>query len=60
VRIGRRTHHVVRQNIGLGLVILAILVPGAVVGAFTLPVAVLAPELSELVVIANGRRLAHP
>lgn len=59
VRIGRRTRHVVRQNIGLSLAILAVLVPGAIAGVFTLPIAVLAHELSELVVIANGLRLAR-
>ncbi len=59
VRIGRRTRHVVQQNIALGLLILVVLVPGAIAGAFTLPVAVVAHELSELVVIANGLRLAR-
>ena len=59
LRIGRRTRSIVRQNVGLGLVILAVLVPGALVGVFSLPVAVLAHELSELVVIGNGLRLAR-
>ena len=59
LRIGRRTRRIVRQNITLSLVILAALVPGAFIGAFTLPVAVLAHELSELFVIGNGLRLAR-
>lgn len=59
VHIGRRTRHVVRQNIGLSMAILAVLVPGALVGELTLPVALLAHELSELAVIANGLRLAR-
>ena len=59
LRVGRHTRRVVRQNVALGLVILAVLVPGALVGAFTLPVAVLAHEVSELFVIANGLRLAR-
>jgi Cd2+/Zn2+-exporting ATPase len=59
LHIGRRTRRIVRQNVALGLVILAALVPGALVGAFALPVAVLAHELSELVVIGNGLRLAR-
>ena len=59
LRIGRRTRQVVRQNIALSLVILAVLVPGALAGVFTLPVAVGAHELSELVVILNGLRLAR-
>ena len=57
--IGRRTRRIVRQNIALGLAILVVLVPGALVGALSLPVAVLAHELSELVVIGNGMRLAR-
>ncbi|MGH2749965.1 MAG: heavy metal translocating P-type ATPase [Actinomycetota bacterium] len=59
VQIGRRTRHIVRQNIGLSLAILALLVPGAVVGWFALPVAVLAHEASEIFVILNGIRLAR-
>ena len=58
VRIGRRTRRVVRQNLALSFAILAVLVPGAVAGVFTLPIAVLAHEISELVVIANGVRMA--
>ena len=59
LRIGRRTRAIVRQNVALGLAILAVLVPGALVGVFSLPVAVLAHELSELAVIANALRLAR-
>ena len=59
LRIGRRTRRIVRQNITLSLLILSVLVPGALLGVFTLPVAVLAHELSELVVISNGMRAAR-
>ena len=59
IRIGRRTRSVVRQNVGLSLAILAVLVPGAVLGWLTLPIAVLAHEVSELFVIINGVRLAR-
>ncbi len=59
IRIGRRTRQVVRQNLVLSFVILAVLVPGALVGLIGLPLAVLAHELSELVVIANGTRMAR-
>lgn len=59
VRIGRRTRRIVAQNIALSLVILAVLVPGALLGVFALPVAVLAHELSELAVIINALRLAR-
>jgi heavy metal translocating P-type ATPase len=59
VRIGRRTRAVVRQNLTLSFVILGVLVPGALLGLFGLPVAVLTHELAELVVIANGARMAR-
>ncbi|MTV27582.1 cation-translocating P-type ATPase [Nitriliruptoraceae bacterium ZYF776] len=59
IRTGRRTRRVVAQNLGLSLIILAVLVPAALIGAIGLPVAVLAHELSELAVILNGTRLAR-
>ena len=59
IRIGRRTRRIVQQNIALGLAILVVLVPGALFGALNLPVAVAAHELSELLVIGNGLRLAR-
>jgi len=59
LRIGRRTRQIVRQNIGLSLVIPVVLVPGSLAGMFTLPVAVAAHELSELFVILNALRLAR-
>ncbi|MEZ5220344.1 MAG: cation-translocating P-type ATPase [Ilumatobacteraceae bacterium] len=59
LRIGRRTRQIVRQNLILSLVILAVLVPGALFGVLALPIAVLAHELSELFVIGNGLRLAR-
>lgn len=59
LRIGRRTRVIVRQNLILSIVILAVLIPGALVGVLALPAAVLAHELSELFVIGNGLRLAR-
>ena len=59
MRIGRRTRKVVRQNLILSLIILAVLIPGALLGILALPLAVLAHELSELFVISNGLRLAR-
>ncbi|MCB1292917.1 MAG: HAD-IC family P-type ATPase, partial [Mycobacterium sp.] len=56
---GRRTRGVVTQNLALSLAILATLVPLALFGLIALPVAVLAHELSELVVILNGTRMAR-
>jgi Cd2+/Zn2+-exporting ATPase len=59
IHIGRRTRRVVAQNLGLSLVILAVLVPSALFGAIGLPLAVLAHELAELAVILNGTRMAR-
>ena len=59
VRIGRRTRAVVQQNLALSIAILIVLVPGALVGWLALPAAVLAHELSEFAVIANGMRMAR-
>ena len=59
IRTGRRTRRVVAQNLGLSLAILAVLVPAALIGVIALPLAVLAHELSELVVILNGTRMAR-
>ncbi len=59
LHLGRRTRHLVTQNLGLSLAILIVLVPGALLGWFSLPVAVAAHELSELAVILNGIRAAR-
>ena len=56
---GRRTRRIVTQNLALSLLILAVLVPAALFGIIGLAVAVLAHELSELVVILNGTRMAR-
>ena len=53
-----RTRTVVRQNLVLSLLILAVLVHGALLGGPSLPVAVLALEITEILVIANGTRMA--
>lgn len=60
IGIGRRTRRVVTQNVTLALIILSVLVPAALFGIIALPAAVLAHELSELVVILNGTRMARP
>src|SRR3546814_12154897 len=56
---GRRTRRIVTQNLALSLLILAVLVPAALFGIIGLAIAVLAHELSELVVILTGTRMAR-
>lgn len=57
LKLARRTQRVVRQNLALSVVVISGLVVGAVAGVFTLPIVVLAHELSEFVVIASGLRM---
>ncbi|MCC6898734.1 MAG: cation-translocating P-type ATPase [Polyangiaceae bacterium] len=55
--LAQRTRQVVRQNLVLSVLVIGTLATGALAGAFSLPVAVLVHELSELVVIGSGLRL---
>jgi len=48
---------VVKQNLGLSAIVIGALIIGAIAGIFTLPVAVLAHEVSEFVVIGSGLRM---
>ena len=55
--LAKRNQSVVNQNLALSAVVISILVIGAVGGWFTLPIAVLAHEISEFVVIGSGLRM---
>ena len=57
LRLAQRNQRVVRQNLALSIAVIAVLVVGAVLGKFTLPVAVVAHEVSEFIVIASGLRM---
>ena len=57
IRFSRRNWGVIRQNLALSVVVIGSLIVGAVSGVFSLPVAVLAHEISEFVVIASGLRM---
>jgi Cd2+/Zn2+-exporting ATPase len=57
IRLARRNQSVVRQNLALSALVIGILVVGAIAGTFTLPVAVVAHEFSEFIVIASGLRM---
>ena len=59
LHLARRTRQVVRQNLALSFAVLAVLVPGALFGVLNLPAAVAGHELSELVVILSGLRMAR-
>src|SRR3569623_1415481 len=57
IRFIRRTWGVVLQNLALSVVVIGSLIAGSVSGYFTLPVAVLAHEICEFVVIASVLRM---
>ncbi len=57
IRFSRRNWGVIRQNLALSVVVIGSLIVGAVSGVFSLPIAVLAHEVSEFVVIASGLRM---
>ncbi|ODT03038.1 MAG: ATPase [Gemmatimonadetes bacterium SCN 70-22] len=57
LRLAQRNQRVVHQNLALSVVVIGVLVVGAVLGKFTLPVAVIAHEVSEFIVIASGLRM---
>jgi Cd2+/Zn2+-exporting ATPase len=57
ISFSRRTWQVIRQNLALSAVVIGGLIAGAVGGYFTLPIAVLAHEISEFVVIGSGLRM---
>jgi Zn2+/Cd2+-exporting ATPase len=52
-----RNWNIIRQNLMLSVLVIGTLVVGAVAGVFSLPIAVLAHEISEFVVIASGLRM---
>jgi len=57
IRFSHRNWKVIRQNLALSTVVISILITGAVTGSFSLPIAVIAHEVSEFVVIASGLRM---
>lgn len=59
IHLGRTARAISRQNIVFSILILSVLVPGALVGALTVVAAVLAHEVSELLAVANGLRVAR-
>ena len=59
LRLGRRARMIVRQNIAFSLVVLAVLIPGAALGMFTVAIAVVVHEASELLAVANGLRVVR-
>ena len=57
IKFSRRNWNVIQQNLILSVLVIGSLIIGAVMGEFSLPVAVIAHEVSEFVVIASGLRM---
>lgn len=59
IKLSRRNQSIVQQNLALSAIVIGVLVIGAVMGMFSLPVAVLGHEISEFVVIGSGLRMVR-
>ena len=59
LRLGRHASRISRQNLVFSIVLLAVLIPSAVVGLLTVVVAVAVHEVSELLAVGNGVRAAQ-
>jgi Cd2+/Zn2+-exporting ATPase len=59
LKLGKAARTITTQNILFSLLILSVLIPGALIGALTIVVAVVAHEVSELLAVANGLRVAR-
>jgi len=57
LRLGGGARRISRQNIAFSMAVLAVLIPGAGLGLFTVAVAVAAHEASELLAVGNGLRV---
>ena len=59
LRLGRRATRISRQNLLFSVVLLAVLIPSAVIGLLTVVVAVAVHEIAELLAVGNGVRAAR-
>lgn len=59
IRLGQKARHISRQNIVFSLLLLAVLIPSALFGLITVAIAVIFHEVSELLAVANGLRVAR-
>lgn len=57
ISLGKRAQRISRQNIVFSLLVLAVLIPGALLGVLGIAAAVIAHEGSELLAIGNGLRV---
>lgn len=60
LRLAQRSRSISIQNIVFSLIVLAVLIPSALIGVLGISAAVFAHEASELLAIANGLWVARP
>lgn len=59
INLGKRARRISKQNIVFSLLILAVLIPSALIGIMSVAIAVFVHEASELLAVANGLRVAR-
>lgn len=59
INLGKRARRISAQNIVFSLVILAVLIPSALIGIMSVALAVFFHEASELLAVTNGLRVAR-
>jgi len=59
IDLGKRSRRIGRQNIVFSVLLLAVLIPAALLGALSVAAAVLVHEASEILAVANGLRVAR-
>lgn len=59
INLGKRARGISTQNIAFSILILAVLIPSALIGIMTVAIAVFFHEISELLAVANGLRVAR-
>ena len=58
IALGKRARRIIKQNVVFSILVLATLIPGALLGFMTVTAAVFSHEASELLAVANGLRVA--
>ena len=59
LQLGRRATRISRQNLIFSVILLAVLIPSAVVGLLSVVIAVAVHEIAELLAVSNGVRAAR-
>jgi heavy metal translocating P-type ATPase len=59
IELGKKARSISRQNIIFSFLLLALLIPSALVGIMTITIAVIVHEVGELLAIGNGLRVAN-